>query len=228
MIEQASQSLAASSLPGQIQYIQSAAEQLPFLENGSVDLIASAQAAHWFDWSKLWPEAARVLRKDGSLAVWGYSEFRLTRYPSATPLINAYAQGADPKDSLGPHWERPGRTIVDEHLVAIPDPKDVISGAFRDFERVYFTGEHYPTLTSPRPVILRKTMTWDNLLSYLRTYSSLHTYHEKYPEDLQNPEGDIAVRFLNRLKTITTDKEGAHADEIDVEWPLALLLARRV
>ncbi len=71
-------------------------------------------------------------------------------------------------------------------------------------------------------------MTWDNLLSYLRTYSSLHTYHEKYPEDLQNPEGDIAVRFLNRLKTITTDKEGAHADEIDVEWPLALLLARRV
>ena len=30
----------------------------------------AAQAAHWFDWSKMWPEAARVLRKGGSVAFW--------------------------------------------------------------------------------------------------------------------------------------------------------------
>ena len=70
----------------------------------------------------------------------GYSEFRLTRYPSATPLINNYAQGSDPAESLGPHWERPGRTIVDEHLTAIPDPETIVPGAFQDFTRVFFTG----------------------------------------------------------------------------------------
>ena len=70
----------------------------------------------------------------------GYSEFRLTGLPSATELINDYSQGSDPLNSLGPYWERPGRTIVDEHLVAIPDPEAVVPGAFRDFERVYFTG----------------------------------------------------------------------------------------
>ena len=70
----------------------------------------------------------------------GYSEFRLARYPDATKLINAYAQGTDPENSLGPHWERPGRTIVDGHLQAIPDPESVVPGQFKDFERVYFTG----------------------------------------------------------------------------------------
>jgi hypothetical protein len=29
-----------------------------------------AQAAHWFDWSRMWPEAARILRKHGSAAFW--------------------------------------------------------------------------------------------------------------------------------------------------------------
>lgn len=177
----------------------------------------------------------------------GYSEFRLTRYPSATPLIREYSQGNDPLNSLGPHWERPGRTIVDDHLVAVPDPNTVVPDAFTDFERVYFTGEikhpskkvedliryylysgqHYPTLPNTRPVILHKKMTWDNLLAYLRTFSSLHTFHEKYPQDLERTDGDIAVRFLNRLKDDVARQNGEAGEEVDVEWPLALILARR-
>lgn len=75
----------------------------------------------------------------------GYSEFRLARYPSATGLINEYSQGSDPQKSLGPHWERPGRTILDEHLVAVPDPESVVPSKFEDFERVYFTGASLPS-----------------------------------------------------------------------------------
>lgn len=70
-------------------------------------------------------------------------------------------------------------------------------------------------------------MTWDNLLAYLRTFSSLHTFHEKYPDDLKREDGDIAVRFLNRLKDDIARHDGQIGDEVDVEWPLALLLARR-
>jgi hypothetical protein len=32
-----------------------------------------AQAAHWFNWSKFWPECARVLRRNGSAAFWVHS-----------------------------------------------------------------------------------------------------------------------------------------------------------
>ena len=74
-------------------------------------------------------------------------------------------------------------------------------------------------------------MTWDDVLAYLRTFSSLHTFHERYPDDLKRADGDIAVRFLNSLKSEIATIEGQSVDdvapEVDIEWPLALILARR-
>ncbi|KAH9846163.1 S-adenosyl-L-methionine-dependent methyltransferase, partial [Lenzites betulinus] len=150
MIEQAREGvktrLAGLDLSKQIEFVQSPAEDLASLQDGSVDLIIAAQACHWFKWDKFWPEVARVLRKNGTFAAWGYSEFRLSRFPSATRIINDYAQGADAANSLGTYWERPGRTILDEHLVAVPDPREGVPGKFSEFEHVYFTAPHYPDL----------------------------------------------------------------------------------
>ncbi|OJT13461.1 hypothetical protein TRAPUB_9991 [Trametes pubescens] len=234
MIEQARESvksrLAGLDLSSRVEFVQASAEELP-VEQGSVDLIVAAQACHWFNWNKVWPEVARALRKDGTFAAWGYSEFRLSRYPSATPLINDYAQGSDPSDSLGTYWERPGRTILDEHLVAVPDPRSAVPGQFSEFERIYFTAPHYPALAGARPVILRKSLTWTELLGYFRTWSPLHTFHEKHPEDLERADGDIAVRFWRRLKEEVGRAEGGEVpkdeDVVEIEWPMALLLARK-
>ncbi|KIM80188.1 hypothetical protein PILCRDRAFT_73389 [Piloderma croceum F 1598] len=207
-------------------YVQGNAENLSFLEDGSVDLIIAAQAAHWFDWSKMWPEAARILRKHGSAAFWIYSEFRVANHPSLTPLITEYAQGSDPESSLGPHWQQPGRSILENHLVQVPSATEVLPNKFTDFERVFFTGtrDYYPSLPSTRPVILRKKMTWTDLQQYLRTWSSLHTYHERYPDDLKRPDGDIAVRLWESLKNEAGAKD---QDTVDIEWPVALILVRR-
>lgn len=74
-------------------------------------------------------------------------------------------------------------------------------------------------------------MMWDDLLSYLHTFSSFHTYQTRYPADKESPEGDIAKRFCNTLKEHAAKQDGGalpkNTDEIDVEWPVALLLARR-
>lgn len=43
------------------EYVQSAAEKLDFLQDHSVDLIISAQAVHWFDYSRLWPEVGFMI-----------------------------------------------------------------------------------------------------------------------------------------------------------------------
>jgi trans-aconitate 3-methyltransferase len=57
-------------------------------------------------------------------------------------LINEFFQSrtADPKTSLGTHWE-PGRKILDNHFLDIPDADKLVPGAFSAFERIYFTGE---------------------------------------------------------------------------------------
>ena len=70
-------------------------------------------------------------------------------------------------------------------------------------------------------------MSWDDLLSYLYTFSSLHTFHEKYPGDKDVPSGDIAKRFWKQLQEHAAERDGSRLNEVDVEWPMALLLARR-
>ena len=74
-------------------------------------------------------------------------------------------------------------------------------------------------------------MSWEELLGYFRTWSPLHTFHEKHPEDLKREDGDIAVRFWRKLKEEVARAEGKEVpkdeDPIDIEWPLALILARR-
>lgn len=93
MIEQARESvksrLAGLDLSSRVEFVQASAEDLP-VEQGSVDLIVAgmstlmrresvpngssfrfaAQACHWFNWNKVWPEVARALRKDGTFAAW--------------------------------------------------------------------------------------------------------------------------------------------------------------
>jgi hypothetical protein len=176
-----------------------------------------------------------------------YSEFRLPHHQTLTPLITYYAQlqHVDPQTSLGPHWQRPGRSILENHLLDVPEANQIVPGEFEAWERVFFAGmsilrcalhsiyclslilplgEHHPSLPSnaTRHIILRKKMTWEALLSYFQTWSSLHTYFERYPEDLRNPEGDLSVRFWKQLKG-----NAAKDDEVVVEWPVAMMLVKK-
>jgi hypothetical protein len=122
---------------------------------------------------------------------------------------------------------------------------------FKDWERVFFTGyfsscmllsiksihtstlhdvgDHYPDLPHTLPVILRKAMQWSDLLAYFHSWSALHNYHRRFPEDLAHDDGNIAVRFWNELKEGVRQEGGdvENYDEIDVEWPVAMILVKR-
>jgi SAM-dependent methyltransferase len=57
--------------------LAAAAEEIP-LRASSVDVVVAAQAFHWFDADRAWPEIARVLRPGGSLAlVWNSGDVRV-------------------------------------------------------------------------------------------------------------------------------------------------------
>ncbi|KAF7308469.1 S-adenosyl-L-methionine-dependent methyltransferase [Mycena chlorophos] len=209
-----------------LSFVQGPAENLGFVPDQSVDLVVAAQAAHWFDWERLWPELSRVLRHGGTVALWVYSEMRLPQFPQLTPIITEYLQGTDPKTSLGPHWE-PGRRILNNHLLDISTPTQ----GWDDLTRVFFTGDYYPDLPEPQlePILSKKTTWGGGLHGYLRTFSSLHRFHEAFPQDLEHPDGDIASRFLRALMTsanVPLTEEGL-AQEVEIEWPLALVLARK-
>jgi len=57
---------------GKITFRVGDAEDLSFLEDGSVDLITVATAIHWFDVEKFCLECHRVLRPGGVLAAYSY------------------------------------------------------------------------------------------------------------------------------------------------------------
>ena len=60
-----------------IEYRVATAEQSG-LPDHSVDLITVATAAHWFDHNAFYSEAQRVVKPNGILAVWAYSEARIS------------------------------------------------------------------------------------------------------------------------------------------------------
>ncbi|KAL4079856.1 S-adenosyl-L-methionine-dependent methyltransferase [Scleroderma yunnanense] len=238
--------------PQIIEFVQSSAENLGFLENDSVDLVIAAQACHWFDWSKVWPEVGRVLRKGGSAAFWIYTEPRFPAYPHLTPLIEHYDKHTeDPSTSVGRYWQQPGRSILSNHLLDVPEPSREI---LEPLERVYFTGPYFPSLppSHTRPIIMRETMRWVDFLGYLRTWSALQTLKEHHPEDSLHPEGPLEVRFWNSLRRAAVqgssggnegeegdrgDHRGAHQNdvtmvdpesEVEVDRGVVLLLTRKV
>jgi len=259
MLDQARASIAQScTTETKLQFIQGSAEELSQtgLQAESVDLIIAAQSAHWFDWSKVWPQTYRVLRPGGTAAFWVYAEFRLSNHPTLTPLITEQFQGTDLYNNIGPYFQRPGRTILERHLVDVPEPSSILkdNDGVEKLHRAFFCGDDIPSFIPPNasthPIIMRKDMTWHDLLNYFRSASAFHTFRERIPEDKTKPEdtrfleadlesgiddvrgGDISIRFWkdlreNALKDTPGAKVGAK-DIVSVEWPVALILTRKV
>ena len=74
---------------------------------------------------------------------------------------------------------------------------------------------------------MRKTMSWDDLLEYLRTWSALHTFKEQHPEDAAHPDGPLEVRFWKALRDGSRLRGCGIPEEVVVEWPVAMVLARK-
>ncbi len=92
----AAQITAATSHP-RITYRLAPAESSG-LEPESVDLITVAQALHWLDLPRFYPEARRVLAPHGWIAVWTYGTPALD-----DPHLNALLQDFE-RSVVGPYW----------------------------------------------------------------------------------------------------------------------------
>jgi SAM-dependent methyltransferase len=83
------------------------------LPDGSVQLVAVAQALHWFDRAAFFAECARVLVSGGVLAAWGYGDFIAPE--------GMVEEVADFRALIEPYWP-PERALVDAQYAGFDWP----------------------------------------------------------------------------------------------------------
>jgi SAM-dependent methyltransferase len=116
------------------------------IQSGTIDLIMVAQALHWFDLSRFYAEARRVLKPNGVLAASAYNLLQID--PAIDEVVNRYYY-----EVVGPCWP-PERKLV-ERFADLPFPFHEIG---------------------PPKFEMRASWNLDHLVGYLRTWSSTQRF----------------------------------------------------
>ena len=128
--------------PG-IEYRVAAAEQSG-LDTHCADLVVVAQALHWFDLERFYPEARRVLKPHGVIAAWCYGVQTVEGSGLDAVIQSFYA------DEVGSYW---------------PPERRHVETAYRELE--------FPFRRLVPPAFTMHTLwTLDQLLGYFRSWSA--------------------------------------------------------
>ncbi|KAM3161036.1 Tmt1p [Lachancea thermotolerans] len=169
-----------------------AAEDLDWLSAGSVDMITAAQCSHWLDFSAFQKAAYRVLRPQGTLAVWGYVDPIIVEYPETDTLLEEFQYG----DSfLGPYWENPGRNILRTLLRCQVIDRRSYSNIVQATYRARSTAS---SCDYTRPLVMVKKMSLSDFEGYIKSWSAYSSWRNQNPAS-----GDLCKEFLGRLRLNT-------------------------
>ncbi len=146
-----------------IAYVVSLSEDVP-LKDRSIDLVMAAQAAHWFDLPRFYPEVRRVVRPGGIIALWCYGLLRID--PGIDRLVDRlYA------DIVGPYWP-PERKMIED-----------------GFSSLYFP---FPEIETP-DFGMESSWDLAHLLGYVGTWSAVNRFREAMGKDpLELVRDDLA------------------------------------
>jgi SAM-dependent methyltransferase len=221
------QAQSTSSSYKNVEFEQGNAEDLSTVEDGSLDMVVSGQAAHWFDYAKVWPELKRKVRRGGTLAFWGYKDNAFVDYPEATQILDHYCYGPT---TMGPYWEQPGRSILrDLYRDIMPPTND-----WESIERI----EYQPAMSSKTrgegDVLMQKRLKLGEIEGYMRTFSCFHSWAEANKDKKSRNDGgqgDIVDEMLDKMLEAEPEWKGEgdrwRDFEVENEWGSIILLARK-
>ncbi|TDZ17251.1 putative S-adenosylmethionine-dependent methyltransferase CRG1 [Colletotrichum orbiculare MAFF 240422] len=236
MVKQASE----STTDAKIAYRQATSEDLSFVDDQSVDLVVAGQAAHWFNYSKVWPELARVVKRGGTLAFWGYKDNILLGYPEVNAIFEHFCYGEGeasrdfPHETMGQYWEKPGRQILRDNLDAVVPPHSEWERVKRIVYDPDRTTSQIGADVDPEAAWQQKKLKLGEFEGYVRTFSSYRGWRDAHPDIKSRAEGgdgDIAdVLFDKLLEAVPEWKaRGEEWRDVEVEavWGTSIILAKR-
>lgn len=226
MVKQAT----SSTREENVSFYQGNAEDLDSFGDGSIDMIISSQAAHWFDYKKVWPVLQRKMRTGGTLAFLGYKENVFLNHPKATKVLHhySYEPGAD---HMSPHWEQPGRDILRDSLRTIVPPET----DFDDIKRLEYEPKMPNSDEGPLGErVMYKTLKLGEMEGYARTFSAFYGWKAAHPEKKSKAEGgqgDLIDEMLEKMLEAEPEWNTYGSEwrdiEVESEWGSVILLARR-
>ncbi|KAN0064971.1 trans-aconitate methyltransferase 1 [Thecaphora frezii] len=222
---------------GSVEYQLGSAEDLSFAQDHSLDLVVAAQAAHWFDYAKLWTNLTRKVAPGGSVVFWGYQHFFLPDYPQLTQMLLDYNMGPPP-DGVGTYYAQPGRSVVDGGLTKVPWPFEIDVEGADQWSRESATRLQYSTLgldarfkdkewppeaPDAKELCMDQRIGWEGLAAQLKTSSAYHSYCREHPEDGEK----IIPRFIERLRESVEKIKGGPVEELLLRRPLVILSVKK-
>jgi ubiquinone/menaquinone biosynthesis C-methylase UbiE len=196
-----------------IKFIEGSAENI-CLDANSVDTICVAQALHWFDTSTFYKEAHRVLRSNGTLAIWGYDLCFITSdkhdKESASKAQNASNVILDlyKNSELSKYWDN-RRFLIDNHYLTIaPNKDEKMEKLWRNVEQINMN--------------MSKKWKLSDLVRYISTWSAYNTYMKTRKINLGS-DLDPCVIVKRQLREIY----GTNDTEVTITWPIFLHLATK-
>lgn len=190
-------------------------------------MVVAGQAAHWFDYKKVWPELYKKLRKGGTVAFWGYKDNYFVDYPRATKVLDEYCYG---EKTMGHFWEQPGRNILrDKYYAIIPPTED-----FEDVERIEYEPSTRGRGSGEGELLMERRGTLGQMEGYTRTFSAYHNWRAAHPGEMARKdggEGDIVDEMFERMLEVEPEwrekGENWRDFEVENEWGSVILLARK-
>jgi SAM-dependent methyltransferase len=197
----------ARSLPNphSIRFEISTAEELgqdldvPIPE-GSIDLITAGTAAHWFDMSRFWPRAAKMLIPGGSVAIWTSSSMRVHHsVPNAVAIQKAIDEHEE--NYLKPYFE-PGNLLTRNLYRELPLPwtLEKVEEAFD--EKTFFRKEWDGTEEGEDGYFLgQQKVTLEMLEKGLGTTSPITRWRQAHPET-EGTEKDVVKIIVAEIRRL--------------------------
>ncbi|CAO3611731.1 unnamed protein product [Mucor hiemalis] len=185
-------------------------EDLSKFNDHSVDLITVGTAFHWFDHAKFFDEAKRVLKPNGTLAVFGYFYPVIKNETKANDTVKAVTHGLFDK------YANTNVRFMQNMYRDIKFPFEI--------QKWYITPKSEDITNISEPTegpLMEASMTIENFGPYIKTSSAYFNYIDDVENKGKGDPVDNMIPQLMKDLNVTDPKQ-----TIQLEWPTALIVAK--